>query len=146
MTFLVLVLVPVTREKAYKHISADLIEKTGIRFRWIGWICLILLIISGLLNLNFRGIDWNELIRSQFWKGYFGFTLGIKLMLVAFILILSALHDFIIGPKAIRLWQENPQSLQARRWRLRASWFGRINLLLALTALFLAIALVRGGI
>lgn len=146
ITFLAFVLIPVTREKVYRHISADLIEKTGIRFRLIGWICLVFLIISGTVNLYYRGIGWNELASSQFWEGSFGYTLGIKLILVAIILMLSALHDFIVGPKAARLWRENAQSPQSQHWRRRASWLGRINLILALTVLLLAVALVRGGI
>lgn len=146
MTFLALVLIPVTREKIYRHISADLIEKTGVRFRLIGWICLVLLIISGTANLYYRGIGWNKLASSQFWGGSFGYTLGIKLILVTIILMLGALHDFVIGPKATSLWRENSQSPQAQHWRRWASWFGRINLLLALTVLFLAVVLVRGGI
>lgn len=146
ITFLAFVLVPVTREKVYRHISADLIEKTGIRFRLIGWICLILLIISGTANLFYRGIGWNELTSLHFWEGPFGYTLGIKLILVTVILILSIFHDFVIGPKATKLWREDAQSPQSRRWRRRASWFGRINLLLALIVLFLAVIMIRGGI
>jgi hypothetical protein len=36
-------------------------------------------------------------------------------------------------------------SPQARRWRRAASWMGRLNLLLALAVLAIAVALVRGG-
>lgn len=144
MIFLVLVLVPVTRRPEYRGLAGSLIHWTGVRFRWVGWICLALLVLSGLLNLAARGVTWADAWSGQLWQTSFGRALGIKLILVAVILILSALHDFAIGPRATAAWQANPSSTETLRLRRQATWIGRINLLLALLVLVFAVILVRG--
>lgn len=144
MIFLVLVLVPVTREKAYRSVAGALIHRTGVRFRWIGWICLTLLVLTGILNLYGRGYRWDHLVSGAFWQGPFGRALGIKLLLVSIILVLSIIHDFYVGPKATQVWRDSPGSTDARALRRQASWFGRINLLLALTVVAFGVMLVRG--
>lgn len=145
MLFLVLVLVPVTRRPAYRGIAGELFHWTGVRFRWVGWICLGLLILSGAFNLYYRGIGWSTLGDWAFWTGFFGRTLGYKLILVAAILLASAYHDFLIGPRATLAWQADPGSADARRLRRQASWMGRLNLVVGLIIVLLAVQLVRGG-
>jgi len=144
MVFLALVLVPVTRRPEYRGQAASLIHWVGVRFRWVGWICLVLLLISGILNVGYRGFTWADLWSGRLWQGPFGRALGIKLLLVAVILLLSAVHDFFLGPRATALWQANPGAPQALRLRRQATWIGRINLLLALIVVALGIILVRG--
>jgi len=145
MLFLVGVLVPATRLPEYRSVAPGLIQWTGRRFRLIGWTCLGLLILTGAFNLAHRGFGWGEVWSGRLWEGPFGHTLGVKLLLVAFILLLSALHDFVVGPRATALWQENPGSPEALRLRRRAGWIGRLNLVLALIVVALGVMLVRGG-
>ena len=142
--FLVLVLVPVIRQREYQGIAATLIQRTGARFRWVGWVCLGLLILSGTFNLAYRGFGWADVWSGKLWRGPFGQTLGIKLLLVSVILILSALHDFVIGPRATAVWEANPGAPEALRLRRQAGWIGRINLLLALIVVAFGVMLVRG--
>jgi hypothetical protein len=78
------------------------------------------------------------------WSGPFGWLLGWKLLVFAVILAASAWHDFIVGPRAVVLWREKPGSPEATRLRKQATQFGRLNLLLALIILALAVMLVRG--
>ncbi len=144
--FIVLVLVPATRQPEYRPVASGLIQWTGRRFRLIGWICLGLLILSGVFNLAYRGFGWEDLWSGRLWQGPFGRTLGIKLLLVAVILLLSALHDFVVGPRATALWQANPGLAQALQRRRQATWIGRINLLLTLIVVGLGVMLVRGGL
>jgi uncharacterized membrane protein len=144
MSFLALILAPVIRRSEYRGIIADLIHSTGVRFRWVGWICLILLVASGTFNLAYRGFDWTDLWSGRVFQGPFGLVLGIKLMLVAMVLLISALHDFLIGPRATALWQTNPASPETMRLRRQAGWIGRLNLLLALVVVALGVLLVRG--
>ncbi len=144
MIFLVLVLVPVTRRPEHRGQAASLIHWVGVRFRWVGWICLSLLVVSGVLNVGYRGFTWADLWSGRLWQGPFGRALGVKLLLVAAILLLSAVHDFFIGPRATALWRTNPGSPQALRLRRQATWIGRINLLLALIVVALGVILVRG--
>jgi len=144
MVFLALVLVPVTRRPEYRPIAAGLVQWTGERFRWVGWTCLGLLVLSGGFNLAYQGFGWADLWTGRLWEGGFGRVLAVKLLLVAVILLLSAVHDFLVGPRATVLWQARPDSPEARRLRRRASWFGRLNLALGLAVVALAVLLVRG--
>ncbi len=144
MIFLALAVVPLLRRPEYGGIAASLVHWLGVRFRWIGWVCLGLLVLSGTFNLIYRGYGWDDIWSGRLWQGPFGQALGIKLFLVAVILIMSAVHDFRIGPRATALWQANPASPEAKRLRRQASWIGRLNLILALAVVALAVILVRG--
>lgn len=145
MLFLVFVLIPVTRRPEVAPVRAQLVHWVGLRFRWVGWVSLVLLVASGAFNLAYRGIGWGDLVSPRLWEGRFGRVLALKLVLVAAVLVLSALHDFALGPRATSAWKARPDSAEATRLRRRASWLARIELLLALLILGLAVLLVRGG-
>jgi uncharacterized membrane protein len=144
MVFLVLVLLPVTRMAEYRGAASGLMHWTGVRFRFVGWVCLGLLLASGIVNLLYRGVGWAELTSGEFWAGGFGRAFGLKMILVAIILVGSAIHDFYVGPRATAAWQSDPASPRARSMRRRATMFGRVNLLLALAVVILAVIMVRG--
>ncbi len=122
MLFIALVLVPVTRGIRDQALQTRLLTETGLRFRIVGWVALILLMLTGLGNLWFRP----ELL----WAPRFQWKAG----LVGFALILSALHDFVLGPRAGLLGAE-PAA------RLRASWVARVNVVIVLVIVALALAL-----
>ena len=143
--FLALILVPAMRQTEHRGVAASIVSWTGRRLRTIGWICFGLFIVTGTYNLGFRGYTWGDLFDGSLFAGPFGETLGIKLIIFVIILILSAIHDFYVGPKATALMREDPRSDRARKLRRGASWFGRLNLLLALIVVFLGVMLVRGG-
>ncbi len=144
MVFLVVVLVPFIRQPAYRSIAAPLIRWAGLRFRLVGWLCFGILLLSGIFNLAYRGISWGLLGTAQFWQSFFGHILALKLFLVVLIFLISALHDFLIGPKAGALMQGNPMAPETQRLRRQAGLLGRINLLLALIVVALGVMLVRG--
>lgn len=144
MIFLITVLVPVLRHPELRPQAAELISRTGMRFRLVGWVSLVILVVTGSFNLIQRGVGWNALSSAELWNTAFGRALAIKLALVALILCASALHDFVIGPRAARLWERDPDSVRVRGWRRTASWMGRANLLLALAVVAMAVILVRG--
>jgi uncharacterized membrane protein len=146
MLFLVLVLLPVVRRPEYQKSAGMLFHAAGLRFRGVGWIGFGLLILTGVVNLAYRQITWATLTTAAFWQGPFGRTLGWKLLLVAITLLASAYHDFYAGPRATAAWQADPTSSEAQRLRKQASWFGRLNLLLGLAIVLLAVALTRGGL
>jgi uncharacterized membrane protein len=143
--FLVLVLVPAIRREEFRALGAALIRFTGLRFRWVGWACFAVFIITGSLNLAARGIGFGELQETAFWQGSFGRTLALKLVLVVAILAISALHDFRLGPRAAAAWEADPFSAETLRFRRAAVRLGRWNLLLALAVILLGIMLVRGA-
>jgi copper resistance protein D len=143
--FLVIVLVPAIRRPEFGAIASALIRFTALRFRWVGWVCFCIFALTGVVNLAARGIGLQELRGALFWQGSFGRTLAIKLMLVAAILLISAFHDFFLGPRASAAWEADPVSVETLRFRRRAVHLGRLNLLLSLAAIVLGIMLVRGA-
>ena len=142
--FLVIVLVPAIRRPQFAGVASGLIRFTALRFRWVGWFCFGAFVFTGIVNLLARGIGWQELQQPVFWRGSFGNTLAIKLILVAAILAISGFHDFVLGPRASDAWESNPASAETLRLRRQAVKLGRLNLLLALTVMILGIMLVRG--
>jgi uncharacterized membrane protein len=122
MLFVALVLVPVTRRVSDPALRTRLVQEAGRRFRTVGWIALGLLAASGLGNLWFRP-----------------YLLGVprfqwKLGLVVLALVLSAVHDFALGPRAGR-----PGADPALR--VRASWLARVNVLVVALVVLLGLAL-----
>lgn len=144
--FLALILVPAMRQSEHRGVAASIVSWTGRRLRTIGWICFGLFIVTGAINLGYRGYTWSDLVDGSLFAGPFGDTLAVKLIIFVLILILSAVHDFYVGPKATALMREDLRSSHARKLRRAASWFGRLNLLLALVVVFLGVMLARGGV
>lgn len=142
--FLASVLLPAMRRPEFAQFGVPLIRSTAQRFRYVGWVCFGVFIVTGAVNLWFRGIGWTELHSAEFWQGGFGAALATKLVLVAVIIAISALHDFSIGPRAADAWQADPRAPQTLRLRRQAIQAARLNLLLALLASFLGVVLVRG--
>jgi putative copper export protein len=145
MLLLVLVVVPVLRERTFRDVAPALVDETGTRFRAVGWVALALLVATGLLNVAVRGIGRSALTDPGFWQSAFGRLLALKLLVVAGILAVSMLHDFAVGPAATARWRQHPAASESQRLRRRAAWLGRLNLLLGLVAVALGVMLVRGG-
>jgi putative copper resistance protein D len=143
MLFLALVVVPATREMAGPE-RARLFDAVGRRFRAVGWVCIALLLATGLVNLQQRGVSLASATSGELLRSPFGQVLGLKLLLVAAMLSLSAVHDFGLGPAATRALLDPSAAVRGARLRRRAALVARVNGLLGLAVVFLAIALVRG--
>lgn len=129
MLFLIFVLVPALRGES-GELRGRLVDTVGLRFRTVGWICLLLLLLSGSANILLRGYSLT------------GTLLIAKLALFGVILVLSFIHDFVIGPRATRAMASGSED--AEKLRRLSAIIGRINTLLALAVVALAIKLVRG--
>lgn len=141
MFFFVLVGAPVLRQIPSAELRARLFAELGRRFRTVGWFAIATLMVSGLLNLHFRGILSPQLLMdSDFWATRYGGTLRIKLVAVMTMLIIQAFHDFIHGPAASTAPQGTPVAARLRR---RAALLARLNAILGLIVVFLAIRLAR---
>ena len=139
MFFLVLVLLPVIRNNENR---IALLHKTGLRFRTVGWITLLILLLTGVLNVLARGLPftWDFLTKSDF-----GNLILLKLGLFFLVLLVSGIHDFYLGTKSTNLHLENSDDKERVKFRQMAKWSGRISLLLALAAVFIGVGLARGG-
>lgn len=140
------VLVPLSKQPAFKHLSTELLTASGLRFRWIGWSALTVLVVTGVYILGVRGYAWADLLSGALWEGNFGYTLAIKLALVGVLIAVNAWHDFYIGPRAAERLRGQPDSAETGRLRRSASWAARLTLILSLAVVFLAVLLIRGGV
>ena len=129
MLFFAVVAVPVLRRPEVAAARPALLSALGPRFRRYGWIAVALLLVTGVLNLRFRGIDWATLADRRFWGTGFGHTLAWKLGFIALALLGSVVHEVA--------------ARHGHAGRV-ASWSGRVILLASLLVVFLAVSLVRG--
>ena len=143
MLFLVLVVVPWLR-KGPRSDAAVFLRETGERFRNVGWACFVLLLITGTFNLWFRGVQLSDFARAEWLTSPFGTMVAVKLGAFLLVLIVSLIHDFVVGPRATRALAAGAQSNEARIERRRASVLGRVNVLLALVLVAAGVMLVRG--
>jgi len=124
MLFIALVLVPAARRLEDPTLRTRLIHDTGRRFRTVGWTAIGVLVVTGLLNLWMHPV----LLSSSRFHG--------KVGLVVLALILSAFHDFVLGPRAGAPGAD-PSA------RVRASWIARGNVLVVLAIVALGLSLFR---
>lgn len=142
MFFLGLVGAPVLRAIEPAALRQRLFHDLGLRFRLIGWICIGVLLVTGVVNMAFRGwLQWDVVLGSAaFWRSGPGTALGIKLAAVTVMVSLSAVHDFRLGPAAGRVEPGSPEAMALRR---RAASLARLNAIVGLVLLLAAVRLVR---
>ena len=134
---------PVLRGVADDAVRTRLFDALGRRFRAVGWTCIVLLLVTGVGQLQMRGWWRAEVLGSaDFWSTAPGRTLSWKLWLVALMLTLQALHDFWLGPRA---GGTEPGTPRARTLRRTAAWLARANAIVGLVLVYFAVKLVRGG-
>ncbi len=143
MFFLALVGAPALRTVESPHLRAQLFKVIGERFRTVGWVCILVLLITGTLNLHFRGyLSWQMLGSGNFWGSPYGKTLAVKLAAVIGMLIIQIIHDFFHGPAASRA---APGSEHALRMRRSAALMARISAILGIIVVLAAVRLARPG-
>jgi putative copper resistance protein D len=143
MFFFALVGAPVLRRLEPAELRARVFAELGTAFRSVGWGAIAVLLVTGALNLHLTGVlrggqVWNAAFRAS----PYGRALAWKLAAVAVMLAVSAMHDFVLGPRAGRMHPGSPGALRARS---RAAWLARINALVGLGLVFAAVRLARGG-
>ncbi len=143
MFFFALVGAPVLRRLEPAALRARIFAELGQAFRTVGWIAIAVLLATGALNLYFAGIlRGGRLVTPGFWATPYGRALAWKLAAVAVMVAVSAVHDFVLGPRAGRLDPGSPAALRARS---RAAWLARVNALVGLGLVYAAVRLARGG-
>jgi uncharacterized membrane protein len=143
MLFTAAVLVPVSRDKMFTNRRGEFFKLAGTLFSRLSWVIFILMIVTGTMALYGKGFNTEVLLSADFWQTRYGKTLMGKLHIFSLVLIVSAVHDFWLGPKAADLMDNDPESPATIRFRKASSWAGRVNLILALGILYYALSLVR---
>ena len=152
--FLALVLIPVLRRFAPPPgqppsevaLPPDLLGMIARRFRLISWICIALLVATGLYIVPTRyGIGFADFFSLG---GHFVGTLQVKVGLVAIVIWLSVIHDFIIGPMTSRLLDDMRAGATPPSYLLLLRkcviWIARINVLLMILIVIVAVTMTRG--
>lgn len=144
MFFLGVVGAPLLRRIEPAELRQQLFHGLGVRFRKLGWWAIAVLIVTGVLNLGFRGwFAWEGGLGSRaFWTTAAGHSLAWKLAIVAMMIAVSAVHDFVLGPRA---GLAAPGSAEALALRSQAAWVARFNALMGVALVLVAVRLARGG-
>ena len=134
---------PALRRVEPPALRARLFQDLGRRFRIVGWTATLVLVATGIGTLALRGfLRWEILGDPAFWGSAYGRPLAWKLASVVAILVVSALHDFVVGPRASRAAPGSPEAI---RLRGQAAWLGRLNAVIALVLIAAAVRLARPG-
>jgi copper resistance protein D len=138
MMFLSLVLVPVLKRDGLFAQRIVLFRAIAHRFRAVVWGSLIILFGTGLVLVGQRGIAFGDMAN---WPH----ILVIKLSLVLLLLFVTLLHDWVVGPRVVRIMTVPAESRTPfdQALVLLSSWLPRLSLLLAIGVLLAAVSLAR---
>lgn len=144
MFFLAVVGAPALRAIPSPQLRQQLFQELGVRFRTIGWWCIGILLVTGVFNLHFRNwLAWHGVLGNPaFWRTSTGHSLAYKLIAVAAMIVVSFVHDFVIGPRA---GTAAAGSAEATILRRRAAVLARVNAILGVVVVVMAVRLARGG-
>ncbi|MEX1256199.1 MAG: DUF4149 domain-containing protein [Gemmatimonadota bacterium] len=143
MFFLALVGAPVLRKLESPSLRARLFRELGEGARRVGWVCIGVLLVTGVTNLHFRGVlSLATRGEATFWNAPFGHALAWKLVAVGVMVGASAVHDFFLGPLAGRLPEGTDGRERARRW---SAIVARLNAGIGVFLVYWAVRLSRGG-
>lgn len=135
MLFLTLVIAPFLGTIDDEAKRAELYQAVGARYRFWGWVAIAVLVVTGALNLYLMGASPAVLLDLSFLSTPYGLKLGLKVGLVIIVVAVSVLHDFWLGPRA----------RHSKSFTFATRWLGRLNLLLVLMIVLLAVMLRTGG-
>jgi putative copper export protein len=135
MLFLPLVLLPGIKDHPDRR---NLLMVTGLKFRFYGYVMLILILVTGLLNLHFREVPFTW---KFFTQSHWGRLVSLKIILFLLLILISSIHDILVGRRVV----SQTQTTNNKNLKLIASWTGRILLLISLVMAYVGVVLSRGG-
>jgi len=138
MLFLILAFIPGIKNHPDK---INIIGKVSLKYSKVGMVVLALLLITGIYQLEYRGMEWTM---DYFTSSSFGRIAGLKILVFIFITFVSLVHDHYIGNRAIEVWKNQPEHPETLKIRRLSRLMGRLGFLLALLAAYLGVLLVRG--
>ena len=114
--FLFIAAVPAVRTIEDMAVRARVLRIITTRFGWMAWAALVVIVLSGISNLFQEGDQadlWNTELR---WYSVFSF----KMVLVGVMVLLTAVHSFIVGPRQLALMEAGDTGEEAAKLRRAA--------------------------
>jgi uncharacterized membrane protein len=111
-------------------------QNVGRRFQMIVWICVGILVMTGILNILNRGAFTGNI----FSESYFN-ILAVKLFFFFILLGLMALHSFVLVPRMASLAEKGASPEELGRVRKKSVMVSAASLLIGLFILFLGLML-----
>ena len=127
-----------TLDEAARHRAVLVLNR---RFAWLGWGALAILVLTGIDNVIQRQEDTDLVFNYDF---RYAWIFVVKLVLVAVVIALTAIHAYVIGPRLLALQERGQASAELGRMRRLSIQLSALNLLASVAILFL-VALLQNG-
>ena len=134
--FMFLVSVPALRAIEDPDVRLKVMRIIIYRFGWLAWGAMAVIVLTGISNLFQRTDDFAHIFDPDY--RYFQ-IFSTKMVLVGLMVILTAIHTFVVGPRQLRLAEEM-RSDSAEAGNLR-----RASIILSSLVLVASIAAVFAG-
>lgn len=143
--FILMVLLPIMRTALPRNERTLLFARVGRRYAIVSWVALALLVVTGFLNGQRRGIDWSRLADSSY-----GRILLVKLIFVALVILITLVHALYFGRRITEIaeqvhkfGEDDPVvAAERRRLQVASGVLSAVNLLFNLIIVLLAASLV----
>ena len=128
-----------TLDEAARHRAVLVLNR---RFAWLGWGALAILVLTGINNVIQRQ-DETDLVFDYDFR--YAWIFVVKLVLVAVVIALTAIHTYVVGPQLLALQEGGrANSEELSRMRRLSIQLSVVNLLASVAILFL-VALLQNG-
>jgi putative copper resistance protein D len=145
MFFISLVLAPSLRKLDPPTKRTEILSVTARRFSLVSWIAILVLLVTGVINAVNHGITIDLISSGKLFSSHFGIILTFKVFLVLIMILISAVHDFILGPQLTKLTElQRPGQDSAKfvaKKRKFVSWLARINAFIGIIVVACAVML-----
>jgi uncharacterized membrane protein len=129
--FLFIAAVPAVRTLEDAKARADVMRVMTRRFGYLAWGALAVLIATGIGNLYEHDLDVDVLFDRNF-----GVVFQVKMTLLIIVVVLTALHSFVIGPRVSAMQESAADEAQLASMRRLSMIVSGVSLLIAVAILF----------
>ncbi len=135
--FMFLATVPAVRVIEDPAVRLQVMRVIVQRFGWLAWGAMAVIVATGVSNLFQEGSEADFSLWSTDYRYFQIFST--KMVLVGLMVILTALHTFVIGPKQLRLLEEmRSDSTEAAGLRRVSIIVSSLTLLVSIAAVYAA--------
>jgi putative copper export protein len=131
------VVVPAIRSVSDARSRIAILQRVTVRFAYLGFGALALLVVTGIDNID-------RYAPADLFEYRYGYILVAKVIMLVLVLILTAIHTFLVGPRLLNLMAmelDRPgqdDNGQTKTWRLRSVMISALTLLFSLAIIFCA--------